>query len=127
MSVCAPIRILSVDDHAMFREGITAIITSQFDMRLVAEASTGCLNRVKFQNHSSQLKAEISAKADARTTNPSVKQPCFQADAFGSWLAVPTSVPPFFRLEKRPASVMRRSQRKQTLRKSVHELAARSL
>jgi DNA-binding NarL/FixJ family response regulator len=35
------IRILVVDDHALMREGIAALIANQRDMRLVAEASTG--------------------------------------------------------------------------------------
>ncbi|MGD0296291.1 MAG: response regulator transcription factor [Bryobacteraceae bacterium] len=37
----ARIRILSVDDHPLLREGIAAIINSQEDMALVWEASTG--------------------------------------------------------------------------------------
>jgi DNA-binding NarL/FixJ family response regulator len=36
-----PIRILSVDDHPLIRKGIAAILASQPDMSLVAEASTG--------------------------------------------------------------------------------------
>ena len=36
-----PIRILSVDDHALLRGGIAALIATQPDMKLVAEASTG--------------------------------------------------------------------------------------
>ena len=51
MSADARIRILSVDDHAMFREGIAAIIASQADMQLVAEASTGSDGVVKFREH----------------------------------------------------------------------------
>lgn len=37
----APIRILAVDDHAILREGVAALIGSQTDMELVAEAATG--------------------------------------------------------------------------------------
>jgi DNA-binding NarL/FixJ family response regulator len=35
------IRVLSVDDHVLIREGIGALIANQNDMQLVAEASTG--------------------------------------------------------------------------------------
>jgi DNA-binding NarL/FixJ family response regulator len=36
-----PIRILTVDDHALLREGIAALVADQKDMRIVAEASNG--------------------------------------------------------------------------------------
>src|SRR5580693_7077189 len=36
-----PIRMLCVDDHPVFRKGITAIIASEEDMILTAEASSG--------------------------------------------------------------------------------------
>jgi DNA-binding NarL/FixJ family response regulator len=37
----SPIRILAVDDHALLRKGIAAILGSQPDITLVAEASNG--------------------------------------------------------------------------------------
>jgi DNA-binding NarL/FixJ family response regulator len=35
------IRILTVDDHPLFRNGIAALLATQADMTLVAEASNG--------------------------------------------------------------------------------------
>jgi DNA-binding NarL/FixJ family response regulator len=41
MKNSTPIRILSIDDHPLMREGIAAIIRNEPDMLLVAEASNG--------------------------------------------------------------------------------------
>jgi len=40
-SEAAPIRILSVDDHPLIRQGIAGLLAVQADMKLVAEASNG--------------------------------------------------------------------------------------
>jgi DNA-binding NarL/FixJ family response regulator len=45
------IQILSVDDHPMLREGIAALVASQADMNLVAEASTGNEALEQFRKH----------------------------------------------------------------------------
>ena len=41
MSGRSPIRVFSVDDHPLLREGIAAIINNQTDMLMVAQAATG--------------------------------------------------------------------------------------
>ena len=47
----SPIRILTVDDHALVRKGIAAILASQPDMSLVAEASNGREAVEQFRSH----------------------------------------------------------------------------
>jgi DNA-binding NarL/FixJ family response regulator len=41
MSDLSVIRVLAVDDHPMFREGIAALLANETDMTLVAEATNG--------------------------------------------------------------------------------------
>ena len=45
------IQILAVDDHPMLREGIAALVASQSDMKLVADASTGREALEQFRKH----------------------------------------------------------------------------
>jgi DNA-binding NarL/FixJ family response regulator len=45
------IRVLSVDDHVLIREGIAALIANQKDMRLVAQASNGGEAIEQFRSH----------------------------------------------------------------------------
>jgi DNA-binding NarL/FixJ family response regulator len=47
----SPIRILTVDDHALLREGIAALINAESDLKLVAEASDGQEAIAKFRLH----------------------------------------------------------------------------
>ena len=46
-----PIRILTVDDHPLFRNGIAALLATQPDMSLVAEASNGREAIQQFRTH----------------------------------------------------------------------------
>jgi len=51
MNANTPIRILTVDDHPMLREGIAAVLGSETDMDLVAEASNGKEAIDQFRSH----------------------------------------------------------------------------
>ena len=46
-----PIRILAVDDHALLRQGIAALVNAECDMKLIAEATNGQEAIEKFRLH----------------------------------------------------------------------------
>jgi DNA-binding NarL/FixJ family response regulator len=50
-AVADAIRILAVDDHAMFREGLAEILATQPDMSLVAQAKNGTEAIQRFRQH----------------------------------------------------------------------------
>src|SRR5579862_7205787 len=51
MATSKPIRILSVEDHPVFREGLSTIIGSQPDMVLVGQATNGVEAVEEFRRH----------------------------------------------------------------------------
>lgn len=51
MSNSSMIRVFSVDDHPLLREGIAALVNSQPDMELIAQASTGAEAVQVFKQH----------------------------------------------------------------------------
>src|SRR5262245_65133727 len=55
MSDTRPIRILTVDDHPVLREGIAAMLASEPDMLVVAEASNGAEAVEQFRTHRPDL------------------------------------------------------------------------
>lgn len=49
--VASPMRILVVDDHPVFREGVSALVNGESDMSIVAQASNGREAIQQFRTH----------------------------------------------------------------------------
>jgi len=49
--VASPMRILVVDDHPVFREGVSALVSGESDMSIVAQASNGREAIQQFRTH----------------------------------------------------------------------------
>jgi DNA-binding NarL/FixJ family response regulator len=47
----SPIRILSVDDHPLIRQGIAGLVATEADMNLIAQAANGCEAIQQFRLH----------------------------------------------------------------------------
>src|SRR6185369_6047254 len=45
------IRVMSVDDHPLLREGIVAVVNSQKDMQIVAQAASGSEAVEQYRKH----------------------------------------------------------------------------
>ena len=58
------IRVLSVDDHPLLREGIAALVNAESDMKLVAEATNGqeAIEKFRLQDPGTAAMGRLESK-----------------------------------------------------------------
>ncbi len=75
------IRILTVDDHPLLREGIAGLVADQLDMSLVAEASNGLEAIQQFREHRPDITL-MDLQRRASATRPQSRSPRLPAKEY---------------------------------------------